>query len=105
MPPCETLEQKRVCQGTRCSRRDRKFKSPIKIHEGNINAVVAVIKVMAITEETTMATMEMVTEAVTTAEEVVAVLVADLAAVVVAAEEGEALVEVDADVVASEVTF
>lgn len=38
MPPCETLEQKRVCQGTRCSRRDRKFKSPIRETAGLLPA-------------------------------------------------------------------
>ncbi len=29
-PPCDSLEQKRGCLGTRCSRRDRKYKSPIR---------------------------------------------------------------------------
>ena len=29
-PPCEPLEQKRGCMGTRCSKRDRKYKNPIR---------------------------------------------------------------------------
>lgn len=29
-PPCEPLEQKRGCMGTSCSRKDRKYKNPIR---------------------------------------------------------------------------
>ena len=29
-PPCGSLDQKRGCLGTRCSRKDRKYKSPIR---------------------------------------------------------------------------
>ena len=29
-PPCDALEQKRACMGTRCSLIDRKYKSPIR---------------------------------------------------------------------------